>query len=924
MYNNFRYFKGTENDLNLTYDTNAGIIRGTVFLDEVSEGLYETTNIFILEQVSYLNNLVFNKPIADSSSATSLYFEWETSEYASTDIFMYHAELKGGIPVVTTDDTLDIPLLSNSVVDSIDTNGFKVLNSRDTSAIQINIALSSTVEGPHKRTLNVYEKIGNDKTKIAAIGFYGEVVAEDERLRVLLQNFGATLDETDFLLFKDHDISEMAPDYILLNQKRKELLLELHNIKPFIGTYKAILNAIDFFGYNNITLKEYWMNIDSSGSGFGKLHAIPVPNSSVRGEMIRKKMSIQVPSKTMKKTSKFSLVYRLNEPNGTYDQWDIPNVDEVFDFTPDEILIKLYGLKQKLQKEYLPLNAKIIDITAEGDYFTQKNINVWNTQNVVAFFSEGHDIKFRVEQNDRTLFIEDMALVVGNVLDQNDASSNYVKFLNYLDLDYSTLTSNEITELRDIIEAFYANYHDRTLETWNEDTPVGCPVILDGTPTFDDIWDEALFTWQDADPTGIAPVPNGTQQLHSGITWDNWWKRWVYEIEWVITGTNGYSKAIKGPIADYLRLPIIVPNNGSYNIEMRTYDLFGHRSHYRMKDLFNVELKDIEIYGIYKWLETFNWDDKNLPWIKSGGYWDNPQNNKTTVNDHIAALYLTLDRANYLHDESQGVRFSTTRRYQDIYSETGFSETTGPYRWDEAEYRWLDCQHLWWEATRVGPDQTSSFMIQDLANGNILSIKHMNMSTGDLIEGQVMITSPTPVSINDIAAWELIADELNASTDPIISKFIYNPVVFDSDGDGIVETFYYILAVGKEYSKNYDYGYVGIAQDSLSPFVEITEGNQHVVHYNPTFDDTRVFNDFAEVERSTHVTIACDGSKMPGLKNPVWRIQHSSNPANDDIYYNNMWLTYIFQKPGYYSIELSAEDTYGNANVIKRNMIKVK
>lgn len=924
MYNNFRYFKGTENDLNLTYDTNAGIIRGTIFLDEVSEGLYETTNIFILEQVSYLNNLVFNKPIADSSSATSLYFEWETSEYASTDIFMYHAELKGGIPVVTTDDTLDIPLLSNSVVDSIDPNGFKVLNSRDTSAIQINIALSSTLEGPHKRTLNVYEKIGNDKTKIAAIGFYGEVVAEDERLTVLLQNFGATLDETDFLLFKDHDISEMAPDYILLNQKRKELLLELHNIKPFIGTYKAILNAIDFFGYNNITLKEYWMNIDSSGSGFGKLHAIPVPNSSVRGEMIRKKMSIQVPSKTMKKTSKFSLVYRLNEPNGTYDQWDIPNVDEVFDFTPDEILIKLYGLKQKLQKEYLPLNAKIIDITAEGDYFTQKNINVWNTQNAVAFFSEGHDIKFRVEQNDRTLFIEDMALVVGNMLDQNDASSNYVKFLNYLDLDYSTLTSNEITELRDIIEAFYANYHDRTLETWNENTPVGCPVILDGTPTFDDIWDEALFTWQDADPTGIAPVPNGTQQLHSGITWDNWWKRWVYEIEWVITGTNGYSKAIKGPIDDFLRLPLIVPNNGSYTIEMRTYDLFGHRSHYRMKDLFNVELKDIEIYGIYKWLETFNWDDKDLPWIKSGGYWDNPQNNKTTVNDHIAALYLTLDRANYLHDESQGVRFSTTRRYQDIYSETGFSETTGPYRWDEAEYRWLDCQHLWWEATRVGPDQTSSFMIQDLANGNILSIKHMDMSTGDLIEGQVMITSPTPASINDIAAWELITDELNASTDPIISKFIYNPVVFDSDGDGIVETFYYILAVGKEYSKNYDYEYVGIAQDSLSPFVEITEGNQHVVHYNPTFDDTRVFNDFAEVERSTHVTIACDGSKMPGLKNPVWRIQHSSNPANDDIYYNNMWLTYIFQKPGYYSIELSAEDTYGNTNVIKRNMIKVK
>ena len=37
-----------------------------------------------------------------------------------------------------------------------------------------------------------------------------------------------------------------------------------------------------------------------------------------------------------------------------------------------------------------------------------------------------------------------------------------------------------------------------------------------------------------------------------------------------------------------------------------------------------------------------------------------------------------------------------------------------------------------------------------------------------------------------------------------------------------------------------------------------------------------------------------------------------------------MWLTYIFQESGFYSIELSAEDTYGNKNVVKRNMIKVK
>ena len=59
-------------------------------------------------------------------------------------------------------------------------------------------------------------------------------------------------------------------------------------------------------------------------------------------------------------------------------------------------------------------------------------------------------------------------------------------------------------------------------------------------------------------------------------------------------------------------------------------------------------------------------------------------------------------------------------------------------------------------------------------------------------------------------------------------------------------------------------------------------------------------------------------------KNPKWTITNLSNPEITDIYYNNMWLTYIFKEPGDYSIQLEAEDTYNNKNVIRRNMIKVK
>lgn len=914
MYDNLRFFRGLEYDLNFEKD-DFDVYEGTVHLSQVSAGLYETVNLFIVEECIFNGDPNINFPTAETSSPTKFIFEWEqTNKFDSTSIILYDIDNTGNIPTIKELKSQTIDLLDNSNTDSI-VDGVKYLNTSSNIAIQLNIALSSTTPGPHIRNLNVYEYADGIKTLIATIEFYGEVVAEDERLSVLLSNFGASLSESDFLLFKDHDISEMSPDYILLNQKRKELLLELHNIKPFVGTYKAILNAIDFFGYDKLTLKEYWLNIDSSVKNFGKLFAIPVPHSSVRGESIRKKLAFKLPSNTMKKTSKFSLVYRLNEPNGTYDEWDIPNVTETFDYTPEEVLIKLYGLKAKLQKEYLPLQAKIIDITAEGDYFDQRNLNVWNNQNAIDFFSEGHRIKFKVVPGDRDLFIEDMSMVLKPSLDQNNDVGNYNLFLNLGIGKEDNLTTANRVELKDVIYKFYETYHDRELYSYNPNIPIGCPIILDGTDSFDDVWDEAKFTWEDAQD------PNSTLL----ITWNDWWKAWVYEIEWVVTSKErGFNQTYRGAIDDYLVLPLILPYADSYSVEMRTYDLFGHRSHYRMNDVVDVKLKNLELYGIYKWLEFDTWDGKKLPWSKAGGYWNSPQDNETLVEDNLATLYLTLDRANYVHmEDDQGLRFSIVRRYMDIYSETGFSETTGPYTWDESTFRFEDSKHIAWNYMRVGPDLTSSFKINDIQQGDKLVIKYKHPVNGTVSFGEHTIINATPTTFNDVNGWKQIMDELNASTDPVISKFNYNAIFEDLDDNDTNDVFRFILAVGWEYSSIYDFDTVSIVKINPASNSNVN-GETHVEHFNPTWDDTRVFTNYAEVERSTHVTISTDISKFPGRKNAKWTITNISNPKITDIYYNNMWLTYIFKEPGYYSIQLEAEDTHGNKNLVKRNMLKVK
>ena len=224
---------------------------------------------------------------------------------------------------------------------------------------------------------------------------------------------------------------------------------------------------------------------------------------------------------------------------------------------------------------------------------------------------------------------------------------------------------------------------------------------------------------------------------------------------------------------------------------------------------------------------------------------------------------------------------------------------------------------------RIGPDLTASFRIDWIQQGDILEIKHRNPITNQIETGTHTIQSPSPGVLTAVNNWAAIAAELEASTDPIISKFNYNAIFKDVDNDNDIDNndqFQFILCSGQEYSKTYDFESVKII-GSLNSSVS---GEVHAVTYNPSWDNLKVFKNWAEVERSTHVTISTDISKFPGARNPKWTITNISNPNVNDIYYNNMWLTYIFQEPGDYSIQLEAEDTYGNKNVVQRNMLKVK
>jgi len=941
-YNNLRFFDSDSNDLNLVFNTDLDLWQGVAYLPLVSTGLYETLTLHILENVEgQLLEDLHVTPIAEVVGDVSFKFRFSNDYNTSEDIFLYSAKSNAGEILVQKDLEQSATLLDNSIEVDYNTVTDKKIVTANLKAdpIMVRAALNSEVEGFHIRPLSIIEVVDGVETReIARIKVYGEVEGEDERLRTLLTNIGMNLDDLDYFIFKDSNINEQSPDHILLNQKRKELLLQASQIKPFIGTYKALLNAVDFFGYDKVTLKEYWLNINEQSENFGKLKAVAVPNQDVVGFLADKNKTTDLPNSNQKKTSRFSLVYRLNTPTGKQDEWDMPIVEEALDYSPDEVLIKLYGLKKKLQKDYLPLQAKIVDITGEGDYFSQFNQNVWNNQHNIKAQEAGREYTVEKVPALRDVFMEDLRLVDYRLTGFNQ--------------DFEAIPAIDKLEICDSIETFYAEYYDNKLDTFNtmDGIPIGAPISLHIEKGLEDSWDFAEFTWEDAGDeysgkgvynfsTDFTTDPEATfayfKTLEDNgnklLNWEDWWHRGIYEIEWKLIGPNGYNRSFRGPVYEYNHFPLTLPYVGSYTVEAHAHDLYNVTSTRIQKDWIEVKNKNVEVYGLTQLApKKLDWQEYVYSWDKSGSSWDWSRENTLPVSDTISTYYLTMDRANYVQDpEENGLEFSTVRRYKDSTRRDGFNETSGPYQWSALDnHVWDDGPEVTWKMTRIGSDINSSFQIWAVPGNQWINITQKDPGTDVISKDSYQIVNIIPPTTFAISQWQLIADELNSldsNEHPILSKFNFNPVYSDIDeNDNVTDDhLLYILAVAEEPARTYDFNEVWMSQiENNSQYMTAVREKINFVSYNPGFDDTYIINGLVDLHKLNHVTFSYDLTNMPGIVSQNWKV--TNNTLNiDDIYYSNQVLTHLFKDKGYYTVELEIQDSNGNKNTITKNILNI-
>lgn len=309
------------------------------------------------------------------------------------EIFLFTVDYQEAFPVIAKSITLSQDPIDGDNLTSPDfyytggvskdnaANGYQyrvVTENWEEKLMQFHLGFSAGTEGSYVNMLLIEDITFTYAPKLVAqISLRGEAAGEDERLGKLLENFGREITEQQELILRDSDVNEDLPNYLLLNKKRKEMLLQGDQIWPYLGSYKGIVNIVNWFGYYDMRIKEYWLNVNKDDVYYGKYKQIQIP-FQLDDRATPFNSIDMVPSKVYKKTNKFGLFYDLNKESGVLDENGMPLTVDAFQFSNEEVLIKLFALKQYLVNTFLPLSAKIVDIVGEGVYYERYAANTWN------------------------------------------------------------------------------------------------------------------------------------------------------------------------------------------------------------------------------------------------------------------------------------------------------------------------------------------------------------------------------------------------------------------------------------------------------------------------------------------------------------------------------------------------------------------
>ena len=352
--------------------------------------------------------------------------------------------------------------------------------------------------------------------EIGRFNVFGQTEIEDIRYKIELNNYGKLVTGEDVYIFKEYDIKEQGIDWSYLNAKRKEMLMMKDLIYPYIGAYKSIINAINYFGYNDLELYEYYRNVDTQSDNFFKLFKVEIPDifdNTVEGWRETDFINNTFPNSTYEDTSLFNLTYKITDKEG----------NNVLLYTVEEVQKKLQGLKYWLQKNIIPITHKILDITGRADFV---GIN--------TIVHQSRDVQIvKVHQNFTPITFD---LNEAYLLPVNSGSTVY----NCV-LDFKIRSGLSASLLPD-----YYTIDIRTYEIYREWYPFKNYQVGERVVYYDRLYESVISNNKTNNPRRFESVDSWTQdaiyQVGDVVSYDNRIYIW--------SGQSGATSSVLSPILD--------------------------------------------------------------------------------------------------------------------------------------------------------------------------------------------------------------------------------------------------------------------------------------------------------------------------------------------------------------------------------------
>lgn len=286
-----------------------------------------------------------------------------------------------------------------------------------------------------------------DVYPIGEIKLSAETEGEDERYRTLFTNFGIPDPITYDEIFKDSDRHSENIDYMSINRHSKEMFLSYSEIFPYVGSYKALLNALKVFGYDDIFFKEWYKEMDQktkSDSGY-----IAFDMSYKADTKARTISNVPIEERIhLKKLNWLSLMYKMNDvTDDVEDKFGFPTTIKISNYYTTDGVVKLVALKKWLEKYVMGVNCRITDIGGEGvvferyslpkfgkyqqvfDYTNEKAISPVIVNDVEIMQDGSANITVNVSSTDYGITVEDCS---GKTF--ADYCTGYFDFQNYYQL----------------------------------------------------------------------------------------------------------------------------------------------------------------------------------------------------------------------------------------------------------------------------------------------------------------------------------------------------------------------------------------------------------------------------------------------------------------------------------------------------------